>query len=650
MRRFLFAFAAGLLLLLSPQRADAAGRDVTSLVCTPFTNGDVRCDWALPSGMAFMDHRLWVYRNGVQLCYWAWSGDQTNGPTSCTDSARAWGTTNTYMVVLQEGWNWGLPLSAGVQVIATTPPSTSVITGLTPTPDGGVTVSWSAATGATTYSLIRTLEGGTGVLLAGYTTSPVTLTNLGANLKYYFAVMPVAGNVAALPSTAVLVRTAPAVPAPYKTTGGYRQFSFAWTPITGATAYQYTVGGTAASTANTTVSMNSLSDNTAYTITVRAQNSDGTYSSSSSPLVITTAPAAPTGLTVVAGDRQLTVQWSASAGAGVSYDVYDVTATRAFRGNTAGTSYNVVGLSVNELHRYVVVAKNTNGSSADSNTASGTTLSSATNALVLTPGYRQIGVSWTSVPGATGYNVYRGDTRVSANNATTTFTDTGLSDNTDYTYSTETINAGGTSARSATQTARTAPAKAVMIGAATGGHRQNTLTWTSSAGTASNVIEVSADLGAHWSTAATVGAVTTTTVSSLLDCKEYRWRVVSKAAEGTASAPSDPVTGYTFPPVPTGVSVNVVDGDTLRVSWVVPNACPTPPTVKYQRATAAGGPFGALSAGTTGLTADDDVPSTANTYYYRAITELAPYGTSLSSALASNNARTPGLMRMRCGF
>ena len=64
----------------------------------------------------------------------------------------------------------------------------------------------------------------------------------------------------------------------------------------------------------------------------------------------------------------------------------------------------------------------------------------APTGLVATEGDTQVGLSWAAVTGATGYNVKRATTSggayttVSANQAGTTFTDTGLTDGTGYYY------------------------------------------------------------------------------------------------------------------------------------------------------------------------------------------------------------------------
>ncbi|MFG2683003.1 chitinase [Streptomyces sp. NPDC048392] len=64
-------------------------------------------------------------------------------------------------------------------------------------------------------------------------------------------------------------------------------------------------------------------------------------------------------------------------------------------------------------------------------------------------------LAWNAVPGATGYNVYRGGTKVTAVTGTSA-TVTGLAASTSYSFQVTATNAAGESAKSATVTARTA--------------------------------------------------------------------------------------------------------------------------------------------------------------------------------------------------
>ncbi|HEY6909567.1 MAG TPA: PHB depolymerase family esterase, partial [Myxococcales bacterium] len=64
-------------------------------------------------------------------------------------------------------------------------------------------------------------------------------------------------------------------------------------------------------------------------------------------------------------------------------------------------------------------------------------------------------LSWSSSPGATSYSVYRGSTRVGSGVTSTSYTDSGLSPSTTYSYSVTAVNSAGESSHSSTVSATT---------------------------------------------------------------------------------------------------------------------------------------------------------------------------------------------------
>jgi fibronectin type 3 domain-containing protein len=87
------------------------------------------------------------------------------------------------------------------------------------------------------------------------------------------------------------------------------------------------------------------------------------------------APAAPTNLTATSGNAQVALSWTASSGA-TSYNVLRSTASGSGYASVAtgisGTSYTNTGLTNGTTYYYVVTATNANGTSGNSNEASGT--------------------------------------------------------------------------------------------------------------------------------------------------------------------------------------------------------------------------------------------------------------------------------------
>jgi hypothetical protein len=175
-------------------------------------------------------------------------------------------------------------------------------------------------------------------------------------------------------------------------------------------------------------------------------------------------PPAPTNLKTTAGNAQVTLAWTASAGAN-SYDVFRGTAaggessTPVASGITT-TSFTNTGLTDGTEYYFTVAAVSSNGTSTMSNEASakpaGAAVPSAPTNLAATAGNSQVVLTWTASANATSYDVYRGTTAggegaaaIASNVTGTTFTNnTGLTDGTKVFYKVAAVNSAGTSGKS----------------------------------------------------------------------------------------------------------------------------------------------------------------------------------------------------------
>lgn len=124
-------------------------------------------------------------------------------------------------------------------------------------------------------------------------------------------------------------------------------------------------------------------------------------------------PAAPTGLSAFGRTGRVDLTWTASANA-ASYRVLRRTDTSAFiqispANQPSGATYTDSSAVNGTRYTYVVKATGAGGDSADSNPAIGTPIAAPTG-LVATPGNNKVDLSWTAVPGATGYRVFRSTT------------------------------------------------------------------------------------------------------------------------------------------------------------------------------------------------------------------------------------------------
>jgi uncharacterized protein (DUF1800 family)/fibronectin type 3 domain-containing protein len=376
-----------------------------------------------------------------------------------------------------------------------TPPA--VPTGLTATPgDKQITLAWTASKGAQTYNVYRGATAGgeaTTAIATGITATSFLNTGLTNGTPYFYKITAVNGAGMSAPSNEANATPAVATPPPpppvptgLTATPGDKQIVLTWkagvsaSPVAGAgtpvVTYNIYRGGAAGAESTTPIATGvtgtsftntGLTNGTPYFYKVAAA-SNGMVSQLSSEATATPAPAAPppaapTGLTATPGDKQIVLAWTAVTGA-ATYNVYRGTtsgaeAATAIATGITGTTFTNTGLTNGTTYFYQVSATNAIGTGDKSAEASAKPapppLLPAPTGVTATPGNTQNVLAWNSVTGAVTYNVYRGAT-TGAEAATpfatgitgTTYTNTGLTNGTNYFYMVAAVNANGVGAKS----------------------------------------------------------------------------------------------------------------------------------------------------------------------------------------------------------
>nr|WP_294934671.1 fibronectin type III domain-containing protein [uncultured Flavobacterium sp.] len=311
-------------------------------------------------------------------------------------------------------------------------------------------------------------------------TYTITITHKGTTLSgnsqnYSLVVTGIA--------TAVADTTAPSAPTNLAASGTTQtSTNLSWTASTdnvGVTGYDVYRGTTLVTTVTgTTYTATGLTASTAYTFSVKAKDAAGNVSASSNTVNVTTlapagdtiAPSAPTNLAASGTTSTSTnLSWTAST------DNVGVTGYDVYRGTTlvttvTGTTYTATGLTASTAYTFSVKAKDAAGNvSASSNTVNVTTLAPAgdtiapsapTNLAASGTTSTSTNLSWTASTdnvGVTGYDVYRGTTLLTTVTGTT-YTATGLTASTAYTFSVKAKDAAGNiSASSNTVNVTTSP-------------------------------------------------------------------------------------------------------------------------------------------------------------------------------------------------
>ncbi|MBM7770186.1 chitodextrinase [Actinokineospora baliensis] len=503
--------------------------------------------------------------------------------TSATVDGLTADTEYTFTVRAKDAAGNTSPASAAVKARTSPAPDTTAPSapgGLrsTGTTQTSVALAWDTASdniGVTGYDVY---QGAT--LATSVTGTSATVEGLTADTEYTFTVRAkdAAGNVSAA-SPAVTARTsaapdttAPSTPSGLRSTGtSQTTIDLTWDAATdniGVTAYDIYQGATLAkSVTGTSATIDGLTADTEYSFTVRAKDAAGNTSPASAALTVrtqstpdTTAPTAPSNLRSTSTTAtSISLTWApATDNVGVTaYEVFEGTTTVA---TTSDTTTTITGLTPNTEHTYTVRAKDSAGNISPASAPLNVRTQPApdTTAPTAPSNLRSTGTTPTSITlawdpatdnvGVTGYQVFEGSTPIATTTDTTT-TITGLTPDTEHTYTVKAKDAAGnTSPASAPLKARTQPAPDTTAPTAPGNLRSTgttptsiTLTWDP----ATDNVGVTGYQVFEGNTPIATTTDTTTTITGLTPDTEHTYTVKAKDAAGNASPASTPLTART---------------------------------------------------------------------------------------------------------
>jgi len=396
---------------------------------------------------------------------------------------------------------------------------------------------------------------------------------------------------------------------------------------------------------SSTLRMNTTTSAVPYALSLTITGTSGTLThTTSTTLMVTLAP--PTSLSATPATGQVSLSWSAPVGAS-GYQIKRSTVSGgpyATVGCSAGTSFVDTGLTNGTTYFYVVAATYTGGpvaggASANSGQVSATPQSGVPQAptgVTATPGNAQVSLAWTASSGATSYNVKRatasgGPYTVVGSPATTSFTNTGLTNGTTYFYVVTAVNASGESGNS-TQVSATpqAPAPQPPTGlSATPGNGQVSLSWTASSGATSYNVKRATTSGGPYTL---VGSPTTTsfTNTALTNGTTYYYVVTAVNASGeSGNSTQVSATPQAPPQPPTGLSATPGNGQ-VSLSWTASSGATS---YNVKRSTVSGGPY--TTAGSpTGTSFTNTGLTNGSTYFY-VVTAVNASGESVNSTEVS---------------
>ena len=344
-----------------------------------------------------------------------------------------------------------------------------------------VTLTWGAATGATSYNVYRGTAAGAEAatpVAMGIGGTSYTDTGVVNGTTYFYKVSGVnTGGIGARSNEASAKPAAvqpPGVPGNLTATGAVGKITLQWSSGSGAASYSVYRGTASGAQATaplaTGVTATNYADLTGlngvtYFYKVVAVNLGGTSGASNEASAAPLPVVAPANLTAAPGDAKVTLNWGGVTGA-ASYNVYRGTATGAQAATpvatgVTGTSYLDATVVNGTAYFYKVAGVNAGGVGTRSNEATATPKAPVTPPpapanVSAVPGNLQVTLSWTAVSGAVTYNVYRGTTAggqsgtpVATGLTAPTFVNTGLVNGTTYYYKVSGVNTGGIGTRSA---------------------------------------------------------------------------------------------------------------------------------------------------------------------------------------------------------
>jgi predicted phage tail protein len=676
-------------------------------VAGTYGNTEVALTWSAPAvngGAAISDYAIQYSSDGTT---WTTFADGTSASTSATVTGLTNGTSYTFRAAAVNNVGTGSYSAASAAVIprtlagaptavAGTYGNTEVaLTWTTPASNGGASV--------TDYTIQYSSDGTTWTTFAdGTSTSTLaTVTGLTNGTSYTFRVAAtnnVGTGAYSTASAAVVPRTFAGAPTNLTSTEGDTLVELSWTaPASNGGAaisdytIQYSSDGTTWTTfadgtsASTSATVTGLTNGTSYTFRVAAVNNVGTgsYSASSAAVVPRTTPGVPTLVLAVAGNMEVSLNWTAPADNGGS-SVYAYLIERSKDGGawtfataTSDPSATIGALFNGSSYRFRVAAMNSAGTgsfSAASEEVTPATTPDAPSSVTGTAGNTNASLTWAApaVNGGASISDYAIQYSSNSGSTWTTFADgtsastsatvTGLTNGTSYTFRVAAINNVGTgdySTASAVVTPVTTAGAPTAV-AGTAGNAQATLTWatpTSTGGTAITdyIVQSSTD-GTTWTTFADgTSTATIATVTGLTNGTAYTFRVaaVNSVGTGSYSTASPPVTPVTTSDAPTTVAGS--SGNTqVSLTWTAPASSGGAAITDYQiqYSSNSGSTWATFADGTSSSTSAIVTGLTNGTSYIFRVAATNSVGTSAYSAASSavTPATTPSAPTALTGF
>ena len=331
-------------------------------------NARVTLTWTAVEGAS--GYRVYRAANGV----WNASPVASTTSTAHTSYNLVNGTTYSFKVAAYTSGGTG-PQSLVVSAMPLAPPS-----GVTAAfGDKQITLNWTPAAGATSYTIYRKISGELAFseFATGVAAPPFVDTGLTNGTRYYYQLRTIAGAAqSGLSSTvsAVPLPPPPALPPVVTAVPGNAKVTLTWNALPDATSYRIYRSTTdvfdgppIASTTSTTFKNTGLVNGTMYFYTVAGKNLGGEGPRGATVSATPVAPPpTPQNVAAAAGDKVVTLSWDPSAGAD-GYRIYRGTLSNKQASvpvaNVSGSPFVDLTVVNGPTYFYKVAAYNAGGDS-----------------------------------------------------------------------------------------------------------------------------------------------------------------------------------------------------------------------------------------------------------------------------------------------
>lgn len=294
-------------------------------------------------------------------------------------------------------------------------------------------IEWTAINHADGYQL--QIDGGAPIDLGKVTT--YEHVGLEANSSHTYALKAVSSD-----NESNWSRTATQLVVPDSASGlkitenTFNKISLSWTAIKGSSGYDLEVDGVVVPVSGTTYSKTALTPNTEHTFRLRSKNAGG-VGKWTDMLTVSTLLSTPV-IKAISSQEDMILAWPVIEGA----TSYEVEADGVNVGIVVDPAYTHTDLSPGTLHKYRVRALNDTNTSAWTTMLSQSTLPGpVSNLTINSVTNAAIGLKWTAVTGATGYDLEIDGALVPVTGVA--YTKSSLAANTEHTFRIRSKNAAG---------------------------------------------------------------------------------------------------------------------------------------------------------------------------------------------------------------